>query len=261
MHVDANLVNTIFQDQEGMIWLGTKRGLYSYNGYDLHEYIDEMYPNGNPVFSIVQTSADYLCLGTDNGVRWFNLTDRRIEHLSFDAGLSMAVRSLSLFGEYLWVGTRDNGLIRMSLSTGTVEAIGLHDKDETTIYSLEPTSDKLFIASYEHFSFYDQKDDVALYIYTYNKLPGNYITKKEAQKLGWEGGSLESYAPGKCIGGDRFGNYEGLLPEEEGRTYKECDIDTIGKKRGAKRIVFSNDGLIYYTDDHYESFDLLYGEE
>ena len=108
---------------------------------------------------------------------------------------------------------------------------------------------------------YDQKDDVALYIYTYNKLPGNYITKKEAQKLGWEGGSLESYAPGKCIGGDRFGNYEGLLPEEEGRTYKECDIDTIGKKRGAKRIVFSNDGLIYYTDDHYESFDLLYGEE
>lgn len=126
--VDANLVNTIFQDQEGMIWLGTKRGLYSYNGYDLHEYIDEMYPNGNPVFSIVQTSADYLCLGTDNGVRWFNLTDRRIEHLSFDAGLSMAVRSLSLFGEYLWVGTRDNGLIRMSLSKGTVEAIGLHEK-------------------------------------------------------------------------------------------------------------------------------------
>lgn len=159
LHVDANLVNTIFQDQEGMIWLGTKRGLYSYNGYDLHEYIDEMYPNGNPVFSIVQISADYLCLGTDNGVRWFNLTDRRIEHLSFDAGLSMAVRSLSLFGEYLWVGTRDNGLIRMSLSTGTVEAIGLHDKDETTIYSLEPASDKLFIASYEHFSYYDQKDD------------------------------------------------------------------------------------------------------
>lgn len=59
LHVDANLVNAIFQDQEGMIWLGTKRGLYSYNGYDLHEYIDEMYPNGNPVFSIVQTSADY----------------------------------------------------------------------------------------------------------------------------------------------------------------------------------------------------------
>lgn len=108
---------------------------------------------------------------------------------------------------------------------------------------------------------YDQKEDVALYIHTYEKLPDNYITKKEAQKLGWEGGQLEPYAPGKCIGGDKFGNYEGLLPEEDDRTYKECDIDTLGKKRGVKRIVFSNDGLIYYTDDHYESFTLLYGDE
>ncbi|MCI9336451.1 MAG: ribonuclease [Lachnospiraceae bacterium] len=109
---------------------------------------------------------------------------------------------------------------------------------------------------------YTTKEDVALYIYLYGKLPGNFITKKEAQKLGWEGGSLEPYAPGKCIGGSRFGNYEGLLPEADGRVYTECDIDTLGqKKRGAKRIVFSNDGLIYYTEDHYESFELLYGEE
>lgn len=109
---------------------------------------------------------------------------------------------------------------------------------------------------------YTTKDDVALYIHTYGRLPSNFITKKEAQALGWEGGSLEPYAPGMCIGGNRFGNYEGLLPEKDGRKYTECDIDTMGAdKRGAKRIVFSNDGLIYYTDDHYESFELLYGEE
>ncbi len=109
---------------------------------------------------------------------------------------------------------------------------------------------------------YTTKDDVALYIYQYGKLPQNFITKKEAEKLGWPGGSLEPYAPGKCIGGSKFGNYEGILPEKKGRTYTECDIDTLGaKSRGAKRIVFSNDGLIYYTDDHYETFTLLYGEE
>lgn len=109
---------------------------------------------------------------------------------------------------------------------------------------------------------YTTKDDVALYIHTYGKLPKNFITKKEAQALGWEGGSLEPYAPGMCIGGNYFGNYEGLLPEKDGREYTECDIDTLGKSsRGAKRIVFSNDGLIYYTDDHYETFELLYGEE
>lgn len=109
---------------------------------------------------------------------------------------------------------------------------------------------------------YTSRDEVALYIHLYGHLPSNFITKKEAGNLGWEGGALEPYAPGKCIGGNRFGNYEGLLPEKGGRTYTECDIDTLGAdSRGARRIVFSNDGLIYYTEDHYESFELLYGEE
>lgn len=110
--------------------------------------------------------------------------------------------------------------------------------------------------------FYHTKDEVALYLHLYGHLPTNYVTKREAQELGWTGGSVERYAgEGTAIGGSRFGNYEGRLPEKEGRTYQECDIDTVGRSsRGAKRIVFSNDGLIYYTGDHYESFELLYGE-
>lgn len=109
---------------------------------------------------------------------------------------------------------------------------------------------------------YTTKDDVALYIHLYGHLPDNFITKDEARDLGWSGGSLEPYALGKSIGGSHFGNYEGLLPEADGRTYTECDINTMGAdSRGAERIVFSNDGLIYYTNDHYESFTLLYGEE
>ena len=108
---------------------------------------------------------------------------------------------------------------------------------------------------------YTSKEDVALYIHIYGKLPENFITKDEARKLGWEGGGLEDIAPGKCIGGDRFGNYEGLLPDAPGRSWTECDIDTLGQNsRGARRIVFSSDGLIYYTADHYESFELMYGE-
>ena len=69
-------------------------------------------------------------------------------------------------------------------------------------------------------------------------------------------------APGCAIGGDRFGNREGILPAAQGRSYYECDIGTIGESsRGAKRLVYSDDGLIYYTEDHYETFTLLYGEE
>ena len=108
---------------------------------------------------------------------------------------------------------------------------------------------------------YDSMKDVSQYIHLFGRLPDNYLTKSEARRLGWEGGSVERFSPGCCIGGDTFRNNEGLLPDAPGRKWTECDIDTLGKSsRGAKRIVFSNDGLIYYTDDHYETFELLYGE-
>ncbi len=114
----------------------------------------------------------------------------------------------------------------------------------------------------EEDGWYSSKEEVALYIHLYGHLPGNYVTKREAQELGWTGGSVERCAgEGTAIGGSRFGNYEGLLPEAEGRVYTECDIGTVGgTSRGAERVVFSNDGLVYYTGDHYESFELLYGE-
>lgn len=109
---------------------------------------------------------------------------------------------------------------------------------------------------------YDTKDEVALYIHTFGKLPNNYMTKKEAREKGWKNGPLWKVVPDKCIGGDVFSNFEENLPVKKGRTYYECDIGTLGKKsRGAKRIIFSNDGLVYYTKDHYETFELLYGDE
>ena len=103
---------------------------------------------------------------------------------------------------------------------------------------------------------YTSKDDVALYIRTYKgALPRNFITKREARALGWTGGPLEPFAPGKSIGGDRFGNYERRLPALNGGFYKECDIDTKGRPRGAKRLVFTSKGQrIYYTEDHYRTF-------
>lgn len=113
----------------------------------------------------------------------------------------------------------------------------------------------------DQYGSYTTKEDVALYIYTYGCLPQNFITKDQARQAGWNGGSLEPYCPGMCIGGDSFGNREGLLPKAQGRSWTECDINTLGAdSRGAERIVFSNDGLIYYTGDHYESFTLLYGQ-
>lgn len=98
---------------------------------------------------------------------------------------------------------------------------------------------------------YYGKDEVARYIRQFGCLPRNYITKRQAQALGWRGGPLERYAPGKSIGGDRFGNYERRLPPGN---YKECDIDTHRRPRGAKRLVFTPSRQIYYTEDHYRTF-------
>ena len=111
----------------------------------------------------------------------------------------------------------------------------------------------------EEDGWYDSMEEVAIYLTFFEELPDNYLTKKEAQALGWENkkGNLWKVAKGCSIGGDRFGNYEGLLPDKKGRKWTECDIDFEGGYRGGERIVFSNDGLIYYTDDHYESFDKI----
>lgn len=110
----------------------------------------------------------------------------------------------------------------------------------------------------EH-TYYYSKDDVALYLHVYGHLPDNYITKNEAQKRGWDSskGNLWDVADGFCIGGDRFGNYEGLLPKNNG-TYYECDVDYAGGYRGADRLIFDTKGDIWYTGDHYASFDKLY---
>lgn len=108
----------------------------------------------------------------------------------------------------------------------------------------------------EYGEYYYDLENVVLYLYIYDELPPNYITKDEARDLGWQGGPVEDFLEGAAIGGDRFGNREGLLPEAAGRSYTECDIDTDGYgSRGARRLVFSSDGLYFYSADHYESFD------
>ena len=103
-------------------------------------------------------------------------------------------------------------------------------------------------------AYYDLEDLVE-YIHIYKTLPKNYISKAEAKDLGW---SVEDN-DGFVIGGDIFYNREGLLPEKSTRTYYEADlISGYDKNRGPERIVFSDDGLIFYTKDHYKSFEQFY---
>lgn len=149
------------------------------------------------------------------------------------------------------------------LSFSLVACSSIDTTVEDKIQDTEENVDEKLEARIDEDGYYISKEDVSLYIHIYNKLPKNYITKKEARDLGWEAskGNLWDVTDKKSIGGDKFGNREGKLPEKEGRQYYECDINYEGGHRGAERLVYSNDGLIYYTGDHYDSFELLYGDE
>lgn len=106
---------------------------------------------------------------------------------------------------------------------------------------------------------YSTPEEVALYLHAFEELPPNFFTKKEARSYGWDSGyDLWGVAEGMSIGGDRFGNYEGLLPDAEGRQWYECDVNYYGGHRGAERLLFSNDGMICYSGDHYNSYEVLY---
>lgn len=176
---------------------------------------------------------------------------------------SLVVILGAIFGINLGINNQDVNLQESNVEA-IVQQISEIQNEEISDQNLNEPKDNFSIEKTQHSKnnileenkYYYSKDDVALYIHTYNRLPKNFITKKEARSLGWEGGSVEKFAQGKCIGGDRFYNNEEILPVKSGRTYTECDIDTLGKNsRGAKRIVFSNDGLIFYTENHYETFE------
>ena len=171
--------------------------------------------------------------------RWF----RRL--LALTLALLMALGALSLARAEDW---RD--LLR--------KAYGLTEETEP-----QPTPDGQEETGVEFQMPVTEPQQIVNYLAIYGELPENFITKKEAQALGWDSRSnyVGQVAPGKSIGGDRLGNYEGLLPSKKGRTWYECDANYSGKRRGPERVLFSSDGLYYYTDDHYQTFTQMYPEE
>ena len=187
--------------------------------------------------------------------------------------LAAAAVAFAMFFAGCGIGTEPSGRQNASVTAAAVPAsadtagqpasskTGSDQSGKTAAQAAAPAAENVEdTLSVSEDGTYTSKDEVALYLHRYGHLPENFITKAEARDLGWDSGrgNLQEAAPGKSIGGDRFGNYEGNLPEAEGRVYHECDIDYTGGTRNAKRIVYSNDGYIYYTDDHYNTFELLY---
>ncbi len=164
--------------------------------------------------------------------------------------------------KFAFMGAASGKVICGAALLAAVLSLGYAGYDTCRIVDEEHRKEEILLD--EHGK-YTSKEDVAAYIYKYEHLPDNYITKQEAEDLGWTGGNIETVAPGKSIGGDRFYalyDEDRGVPHAEGRYYTECDVNTDGKTdRGSDRIIFSNDGLVIYTGDHYETFEITYGDE
>lgn len=99
------------------------------------------------------------------------------------------------------------------------------------------------------------------YLIEYGQLPNNFITKG-SQETWMVRRQFRTLRPRQMYWRRLFWQLRKSSPVVSGRTYHECDIDTLNaKSRGAKRIIYSDDGQIYYTDNHYKSFTLLYGDD
>lgn len=150
----------------------------------------------------------------------------------------------------------------VACSTSTVSSDEDDELGSSSSIVSSGSNAKSIYEAVEESGLYTTKDSVAAYLCKFDKLPDNYVSQSEGKVL-YESETGNTFSKwnfnpwktiGVMIGGDTFGNKEGLLPEG---SYHEADVDYSGKNRGTKRLVYQSDCVIYYTADHYETFKKL----
>ncbi len=198
---DANQVNAIFQDRSGLMWIGTKNGLFSYDGYRIQDYPMKAGPETKTIFSIVQIDSVYLCLGTGEGLLLFNLCTEQYESVNPQLRAVKAVRSLALFDNKLWVGSYNEGLFYYDFEQKLLKNVpSSSEDDKAIIYSLTSTGQKIYIGSYSGLSYYDPKEGKRVNISLsrqYKDLMVNSLLWDENRNSLWVGaeGYLFQYLP------------------------------------------------------------------
>ena len=241
---DANQVNTIFQDNSGLIWVGTKNGLFSYDGYRIQDYVLEADSETKDIFSIVQIDSVRLCLGTGRGILFFNLFTEQYEPVNAQLKKIRTVRSLALFDKKLWIGSRDKDLYCYDFEKDSLMSVPLTASDEQTIiYSLVPTEAKLYIGSYGGLSFYNpikKKRERLPLPEQYENEMVNSLLWDEGRNCLWVGteGALFQYIPDT--------RQINKIPSFPANSFKTLTLD--GKK---DLVVGTDNGLyIYGVESH-----------
>uniref|UniRef100_UPI0025E8B5E2 two-component regulator propeller domain-containing protein n=1 Tax=uncultured Bacteroides sp. TaxID=162156 RepID=UPI0025E8B5E2 len=159
--LESNIVNAIFQDDTGLTWIGTKSGLFSYDGYQIYKLAKETDIEYANITAIVQISKEYLCIGTNRGLRFFNLLTEQFENLYPATQVVKSVRSLAVWHDKLWIGTNDEGLLYYDFQNGSILHLPLESgKSKSIVYAFAPANGKLYIGSYDGLSCYDPTKQV-----------------------------------------------------------------------------------------------------
>lgn len=237
--LNANIVYSFFQDEQGMMWLGTKRGLFSYDGYSLQRHASDEYgTDDNSIQAMVQLERGILCLGTDVGLSWFDLEHERCIPLPEALHRIGAVRSLMLFAGELWIGSRDEGLWAYHPKHGTLRKVELPGRAESIIYALQPVGEKLYVGGYEGLSCYDSRtcERTGIELDMERRLLVNSLCWDEQLQTLWVGteGDLYRYLPGER----RAARYPWL----RGNSCKALRMD------GGENLLVGTDNGLYVCD-------------
>lgn len=236
----ASIVNAIVQDEQGMMWIATKRGLFSYNGYNVEFYPCEKDMLESPIQAITKVSSKYLCVGRDGGLRWFDLEQETYAEPYPELANIPAVRSLTVFDGKLWIGTRDEGLLTFDLDTRELQKVPHEGKEESIVFALEAAGEKLFIGSYECLSYYDSRTGLRHHIDMGQggRLTVNALLYDERYDCIWIGteGRMFRYK----IPTDSLETVEAL----QGNSYKALELDENGNL-----LIGTDNGLYIYNPE------------
>lgn len=189
--VESNIINTIFQDNIGIIWIGTKRGIFSYNGYKLDKLAIHSGVEYANVTAIIQIDEKFLCIGTENGLYFYNLLSEQIENPYPLTQSIKSVRSLILWNDKIWFGTNNEGLKFYDLKDNSLRDVPLEkDDNKSIVYSLAPADGKLYIGAYDGLSCYDpiknSRKSISFSTPFHNPLVNSLLWDKQSECL-WIG--------------------------------------------------------------------------
>lgn len=237
---DANLINTVFQDNQGLIWIGSKRGLFSYNGYDSQFFPIKPGAENRNIYDIIQLDSTHLCLGTGGGLLFFNLLTEKCDSVYTGMETIKSVRSLSMFDDKLWIGTHNEGVSYYDFADHTLHKVPLSSGESSSvIYCLEPADGKLYIGSYNGLSFYDpvkKSRESIVFPSAYGNLMVNSLLWDKEEACIWIGTegylfqySLKDYSLKQCS----------FIPSN---TFKTLALDDRGNL-----IIGTDNGLYVYN--------------